>query len=54
VGKLRIIQTLALMQRLYKFLTTDWRAVRSEYFFVAAALFFTVCAGANVIGHVLR
>jgi len=43
-----------LMQRLYKFLTTDWRAVRSEYFFVAAALLFTVCAGANVVGHVLR
>jgi hypothetical protein len=44
----------ARMQRLNKLVTTGLRAVRSEYFFVAAALLFTVCAGANVIGYVLR
>ncbi len=42
------------MQTFYKFLMSGLRAVWSEYFFVAAALFLTVCAGANVIGQVLR
>jgi len=42
------------MQRLYKFVTTDLGAVRSEYFLVATALLFTICAGANVIGGILR
>jgi len=42
------------MQKFHESLKSNLRAVRFEYFFVAAALFFTACAGANVVVHVLR
>jgi hypothetical protein len=40
------------MQKFYEFWKSD--AVRLEYFLVAAALIFTVCAGANVIFYAAR
>jgi hypothetical protein len=42
------------MQKFRKSLMSDSSAVRFEYFFVAAALLFTVCAAASVVGSVLR
>lgn len=42
----------ARMQKFYKL--SGLFAARREYFFVAAALFFTVCASANIIVGVLR